>query len=81
VLYDVASITDYAPIFDIMTDSYTDGFLTGRANGLLTWRNTNFFGLNDNLKFALQYQGKNGSGSNNSSRSVYGSNGDGAGIG
>ena len=80
VLYDVASITDYAPIFDIMTDSYTDGFLTGRANGLLTWRNTNFFGLNDNLKFALQYQGKNGSGSNNSSRSVYGSNGDGAGA-
>ncbi|WP_437616663.1 porin, partial [Erwinia sp. V71] len=80
VLYDVASITDYAPIFDIMTDSYTDGFLTGRASGLLTYRNPDFFGLNDNLKFALQYQGKNGAGSNNSSRSVYASNGDGAGA-
>lgn len=80
ILYDVASITDYAPIFDIMTDSYTDGFLTGRANGLLTYRNNNFFGLEDNLKFALQYQGRNGTGSNSSSRSIYGSNGDGAGA-
>ncbi|WP_266098891.1 hypothetical protein [Klebsiella michiganensis] len=31
-----------------MTDSYTDGFLTGRANGLLTWRNTNFCGSRQN---------------------------------
>ncbi|MFS2223116.1 porin [Pantoea sp. B65] len=80
VLYDVASITDFAPIFDIMTDSYTDGFLTGRANGLLTWRNNNLFGLNDKIKFAVQYQGQNGEGSNNSSRSVYAANGEGAGM-
>lgn len=80
VLYDVSSITDYAPIFDIMTDSYTDGFMTGRSGGLLTYRNTNFFGLLDNLKFALQYQGKNGEGTSTSGRSVYAENGDGAGM-
>lgn len=80
IIFDVASITDYAPIFDIMTDSYTDGFMTGRAGGLLTYRNNNFFGLNDDLKFSLQYQGKNGEGRNNSNRSVYNSNGDGAGA-
>jgi predicted porin len=80
VLYDVASITDYAPIFDHLTDSYTDGFMTGRATGVLTYRNTTFFGLSDNVNFALQYQGKNGAGSNNSGRTVYTSNGEGAGA-
>ena len=80
IMFDVGSITDYAPIFDILTDIYTDGFMTGRSSGLLTYRNNDLFGLDDNLKFALQYQGKNGEGSNNSSRTVYASNGDGAGA-
>ncbi|MBP2171281.1 outer membrane pore protein E [Erwinia toletana] len=80
VLYDVAGITDYAPIFDIMTDSYTDGFLTGRANGLLTWRNNTLFGLTDKVKFAVQYQGAEGDDSNSSGRSVYTTNGEGAGV-
>lgn len=80
IIYDVASITDYAPIFDILTDSYTDGFMTGRAGGLLTYRNNNLFGLTDNVKFALQYQGKNSVDTNNGSRSVYTANGDGAGM-
>ncbi len=33
--------------------------MNGRASGLLTYRNKNFFGLVDGLSFALQYQGKN----------------------
>ena len=33
--------------------------MTGRTNGVLTYRNSNFFGLVDGLNFALQYQGKN----------------------
>ncbi|VEA03195.1 outer membrane protein [Salmonella enterica subsp. salamae] len=42
-------------------DSYeaSDNFMTGRANGVLTYRNNDFFGLVDGLNFALQYQGKN----------------------
>jgi predicted porin len=32
--------------------------MTGRANGVATYRNTDFFGLVEGLNFALQYQGK-----------------------
>ena len=38
--------------------TYTDNFMTGRTNGVATYRNNNFFGLVDGLNFALQYQGK-----------------------
>lgn len=40
-------------------DSYTnaDNFMTGRANGVATYRNTDFFGLVNGLNFAVQYQG------------------------
>jgi predicted porin len=38
---------------------YTDNFMTGRTNGVATYRNTDFFGMVDGLNFALQYQGKN----------------------
>ncbi len=31
--------------------------MTGRANGVATYRNTDFFGLVDGLNFALQYPG------------------------
>ncbi len=79
VYYDLASITDLAPIYDIMTDSYMDGFMTGRANNLLTYRNKQLFGFS-NLLFTLQYQGANGPGENNDSRSVYTANGDGSGV-
>ena len=33
--------------------------MTGRTNGVATYRNSDFFGLVDGLSFALQYQGKN----------------------
>lgn len=41
-------------------DSYTyaDNYMTGRANGVATYRNTDFFGLVDGLSFALQYPGQ-----------------------
>ncbi|MFP2239958.1 porin OmpC [Pseudescherichia vulneris] len=59
VLYDVEAWTDVLPEFG--GDSYTqaDNFMTGRANGVATYRNSDFFGLVDGLNFAVQYQGKN----------------------
>ena len=59
VMYDVEGWTDMLPEFG--GDSYTkaDNFMTGRANGVATYRNTDFFGLVEGLNFAAQYQGKN----------------------
>ena len=46
------------PKFGGDTYTYSDNFMTGRTNGVATYRNNNFFGLVDGLNFALQYQGK-----------------------
>ncbi|HDL6872180.1 TPA: porin OmpC [Yersinia enterocolitica] len=80
VLYDVTSWTDVLPEFG--GDTYgADNFLSQRGNGMATYRNTNFFGLVDGLNFALQYQGKNGDGTEtNNGRPVQGQNGDGYGM-
>jgi outer membrane protein N len=85
VMYDIEGWTDMLPEFG--GDSYTksDNFMTGRANGVATYRNSGFFGLVDGLNFALQYQGKNenpgvGEGTNNGDRSFTKANGDGFGI-
>ena len=85
VLYDVEGWTDMLPEFG--GDSYTnaDNFMTGRANGVATYRNTDFFGLVNGLNFALQYQGNNEGASNgqegtNNGRDVRHENGDGYGI-
>ena len=59
VLYDVLGWTDMLPEFGGDTTQQTDVYMTGRANGVATYRNTDFFGLVDGLNFALQYQGKN----------------------
>ncbi|HFS5807653.1 TPA: porin OmpC [Citrobacter farmeri] len=88
VMYDVEGWTDMLPEFG--GDSYTrsDNFMTGRANGVATWRNTDFFGLVNGLNVAVQYQGANedqktneqeGTG-NGGDRTVQNSNGDGFGI-
>ncbi|SQA97277.1 Outer membrane pore protein E precursor [Cedecea neteri] len=50
--------------------------MTGRTNGVATYRNNNFFGLVDGLKMALQYQGKN----QNDGRDTSKQNGDGFGT-
>ncbi|EPS2038872.1 MULTISPECIES: porin OmpC [Citrobacter] len=92
VLYDVEGWTDMLPEFG--GDSYTkaDNFMTGRANGVATYRNTDFFGLVNGLNVALQYQGANEQASkegdafyqegtgNGGDRNVQNSNGDGFGI-
>lgn len=85
VLYDVEGWTDMLPEFG--GDSYTqsDVYMTGRANGVATYRNNNFFGLADGLNFALQYQGNNESEGNgnegtNNGRDIRHENGDGFGI-
>ncbi len=94
VLYDVEAWTDMLPKFG--GDSYTqaDNFMTGRANGVATYRNSDFFGLVNGLNFALQYQGKNENQAsheynpsasqegtaNGDGRDVKNSNGDGFGI-
>ncbi len=38
--------------------NYTDNYMTGRTNGVATYRNSDFFGLVDGLSFALQYRVK-----------------------
>jgi len=86
VLYDVEGWTDMLPEFG--GDSYTqaDNFMTGRANGVATYRNTGFFGLVDGLNVAVQYQGKNDGTNNdneklsNNPRDVQHQNGDGYGL-
>jgi len=59
VIYDVEAMTDILPVFGGDSYSASDNFMTGRANNVATWRNSNFFGLVDGLDFALQYQGSN----------------------
>ncbi|EBX1770182.1 phosphoporin PhoE [Salmonella enterica subsp. enterica serovar Poona] len=85
VIYDIGAWTDVLPEFGNDTYEEADRFMTGRANGLLTYHNTDFFGLVDGLNFSLQYQGKNGgdgeSNSNNGKdREVKSQNGDGYGM-
>ncbi|MDN8598714.1 porin OmpC [Citrobacter enshiensis] len=94
VMYDVEGWVDMLPEFG--GDSYTkaDNFMTGRANGVATYRNNNMFGMVDGLSFALQFQGANesqvtdengqeiqeGTGNGNDHRNIKNSNGDGFGI-
>jgi len=61
IVYDVESYTDMAPSFSGETwgGAYVDNFMTSRTTGVLTYRNSNFFGLVDGLNFGIQYQGKN----------------------
>ncbi|MFH7826759.1 porin [Kluyvera chengduensis] len=58
-IYDVAAYTDMLVEWGGDSWAATDNFMNGRSSGLLTYRNSNFFGLVDGLSFALQYQGKN----------------------
>ena len=76
VVYDVEGWTDMLPEFGGDTYTTTDNFMTGRANGVATYRNNNFFGLVDGWNFALQYQGKN----ENDKRDIKKQNGDGVGV-
>lgn len=94
VLYDVEAWTDMLPEFGGDSYTYADNFMTGRANGVATYRNDDFFGLVNGLSFALQYQGKNEDQSsheynpsasqegtaNGGDRDVKNSNGDGFGL-
>ncbi len=78
VVYDVTSWTDVLPEFG--GDTYgADNFLQGRAGGVATYRNSDFFGLVDGLAFALQYQGKNSDSSEGGNRGPLTANGDGFG--
>ncbi|MCC8462931.1 porin [Photorhabdus bodei] len=90
VLYDVNAWTDVLPVFGADSMSLADTYMTNRATGVLTYRNTDFFGLVDGLNFALQYQGKNDEDNKNGRNSHRkpgditkpngGSNGDGFGL-
>ncbi|WP_387466305.1 porin [Photorhabdus sp. RM323S] len=90
VLYDINVWTDVLPVFGADSMSQADTYMTNRATGVLTYRNTDFFGLVDGLNFALQYQGKNDDNNKNGRNSLSkrgdiikpngGSNGDGFGI-
>lgn len=80
ILYDVGSYTDVLPEFGGDTYTNTDNFMTGRTSGVATYRNTDFFGLVEGWNFALQYQGKNSSDTNNGRANPKEQNGDGWGI-
>ncbi|HBA3610888.1 TPA: porin OmpC [Escherichia coli] len=88
VMYDVESWTDMLPEFGGSSYTKADNYMTGRANGVATYRNTDFFGLVDGLNFALQYQGANENQvtheqkgtANGSDRNIKNANGDGFGI-
>ncbi|WP_161525668.1 phosphoporin PhoE [Escherichia albertii] len=73
-LYDVEAWTDMFPEFGGDSSAQTDNFMTKRASGLATYRNTDFFGIVDGLNLTLQYQGKN------ENRDVKKQNGDGFGT-
>ncbi|KGT86653.1 membrane protein [Erwinia typographi] len=78
VLYDVEAWTDMFPEFGGDGTARSDNFMTQRTTGVATYRNSNFFGLVDGLKFAVQYQGKNDDGTGRTSASK--GNGDGYGL-
>ncbi|WP_320727051.1 porin [Enterobacter sp. 118C5] len=61
IVYDVESYTDMAPTWSGETwgGGYVDNYMTSRSTGLLTYRNSDFFGLVDGLSFGIQYQAKN----------------------
>lgn len=73
LIYDVEAFTDMMPEFGATAYTRADTYMLTRTNGVATYRNSNFFGLVDGLKFALQYQGKN----ENEDRGDSRSNGDG----
>ncbi|MFK8259808.1 porin [Erwinia sp. AnSW2-5] len=79
VIYDVEAWTDMMPEFGGTGYTRADTYMLTRGNSMLTYRNNDFFGLVDGLKFALQYQGKNDA-STSSGRSGNVSNGDGYGA-
>ncbi|TBM25386.1 porin OmpC [Hafnia paralvei] len=81
VIYDVEAWTDMLPEFGGDSYTNTDNFMTGRTNGVATYRNNGFFGLVDGLNIAAQYQGKNGSATeSNNGRDYQQQNGDGYGL-
>ncbi len=57
-IYDVEAATDMLVEWGGDGWNYTDNYMTGRTNGVATYRNSDFFGLVDGLSFALQYRGK-----------------------
>ncbi|WP_276739926.1 porin OmpC [Pantoea septica] len=80
VLYDVEAWTDVFPEFGGDGTARSDNFMTQRATGVATYRNNNFFGLVDGLRFALQYQGRNDANGANSRSDINRQNGDGYGA-
>ncbi len=61
-LYDVEARTDMFPEFGGDSSAQTDNFMTKRASGPATYRNTDFFGTVDGLNMTLQYQGQKNEG-------------------
>lgn len=73
VAYDGTAATDELVGWGNDSSNATDLFMTGRATGVLTYRNRDFFDMVPGLNFALQYQGRNNEGSTDLKRQ----NGDG----
>ncbi|PHM71960.1 porin [Xenorhabdus sp. KJ12.1] len=80
VVYDANALTDMMTVFGGDSMAATENFMMSRATGLLTYRNTDFFGLVNGLNFALQYQAKNDGGTLNTRNDIARQNGDGVGL-
>lgn len=60
IVYDVEAYTDMSPSYSGETwAGTTDNFMNNRTTGVLTYRNTDFFGHVEGLNFGIQYQAKN----------------------
>ena len=60
IVYDVESYTDMSPSYSGETwGGNTDNFMNNRTTGVLTYRNSDFFGHVEGLNFGIQYQAKN----------------------
>ncbi|MGP1933011.1 MAG: porin [Arsenophonus sp. ET-YP4-MAG3] len=80
VLYDINAWTDVLPLYGADSISQPDNYMTNRGRNLLTYRNTDFFGLIDGLNLAVQYQGKNTESNKSNSLDYFKNNGDGFGL-
>ncbi|QGY32780.1 phosphoporin PhoE (plasmid) [Pantoea cypripedii] len=59
VMYNVESYADMAPSVTGKTWAADDNYMMNRTNSVLTWKNTDLLGLDENLHLTVQFQGKN----------------------
>lgn len=59
IVYDIGSYADNLTEFGGDSYQFTDNYMNGRGNGLLTYRTSDGWGVIEGVEFGLQYQGAN----------------------